>query len=125
MWYSFLGVVQLTVWEAIFMHCYATNQLPFMSDEQAFSNPWNITMFVLAAFWVPIYIEFHFYFAHRFNILIIYISYMSKWYKTRKQARKYRRVFELHPERGFLLVDQDWPIDRTFSTAFKKIIILV
>ena len=41
MWYSFLGVVQMTVWEAIFMHCYATNRLPFMSDEQAFSNPWR------------------------------------------------------------------------------------
>lgn len=66
MWYSLLGVIQLTIWEAIFMHCYATNRLPFMSDEQAFSNPWNITMFCLAAFWVPLYREFHFYFAHRF-----------------------------------------------------------
>ena len=50
---------------------------------------------------------------------------MSKWYETRKQARKYRRVFQLHPDRGFKLVDQDWPIDRTFSTAFRMIIILV
>jgi len=66
MWYSFLGVVQLTVWEAIVMHCYATNRLPYMSDQQAFSNPWNITVFILAAFWVPLYREFHFYFAHRF-----------------------------------------------------------
>ena len=66
MWYSFLGVVQLTIWEAIFMHCYATNRLPFMSDEQAFSNSWNMTMFIFAFFWVPLYREFHFYFAHRF-----------------------------------------------------------
>jgi hypothetical protein len=58
-------------------------------------------------------------------IFIIYISYMSKWYETRKQARKYRRVFQLHPDRGFKLVDQDWPIDMTFSTAFRIIIILV
>lgn len=66
MWYTFLGVFQLTIWEAIFMHCYATNRLPFMSDEQAFSNPWNMTMFIFAFFWVPLYREFHFYFAHRF-----------------------------------------------------------
>jgi len=67
MWYSFLGVVQFTIWEAIFLHCCATNRIPFLSDEQAFhSSPWNLTMFCLAAFWVPLYREFHFYFAHRF-----------------------------------------------------------
>ena len=64
MWYCFLGVVQMTIWEAIFMHCYATKRLPFMNDKEAFSNSWNITMFVLAAFWVPLYRELHFYFAH-------------------------------------------------------------
>ena len=36
------------------------------SSCQAFSSPWNTTMFILAAFWVPLYREFHFYFAHRF-----------------------------------------------------------
>lgn len=56
----------MTIWEAIFMHCYATKRLPFMNDKEAFSNSWNITMFVLAAFWVPLYRELHFYFAHRF-----------------------------------------------------------
>jgi len=66
MFYSTMGVVQFTVWEAIFLHCYATNRLPYLSDEQAFSTPWNTTMFILAAFWVPLYREFHFYFAHRF-----------------------------------------------------------
>ena len=66
MFYTLMGVIQFTLWEAIFMHCYATNRLPYMSDEQAFSSTWNTTMFVLAAFWVPLYREFHFYFAHRF-----------------------------------------------------------
>ena len=69
MWYCFLGVVQLTAWEAIFIYCWATKRLPYLSDEAAFSSSnhyWNLTMFVLCAFWVPIYREFHFYFAHRF-----------------------------------------------------------
>ena len=91
MWYSFLGVVQvqvnyilqsqrhlnpsyiifqMTIWEAIFMHCYATKRLPFMTDQQAFSsNSWNFTMFIFACFWVPLYREIHFYFAHRYFIV--------------------------------------------------------
>ena len=66
MFYSLLGVVQFTVWEATFMHCYATNRLPYLPDQQALSNPWDLVMFCLAAFWVPLYRELHFYFAHRF-----------------------------------------------------------
>ena len=64
--YTFLGVIQITVWEAIFMYCYATKRLPFMSDKEAFSNMWNLSMFCLSCFWVPLYRDFHFYFAHRF-----------------------------------------------------------
>ena len=41
-------------------------KIPFLTDEQALSSPWNLTLFVLAAFWVPLYRELHFYFAHRF-----------------------------------------------------------
>ena len=66
MWYSFLGVVQYTVWEAIYIHCCATKRLPYLSDQESFSNNWNIMVFCLAAFWVPLYRSFHFYFAHRF-----------------------------------------------------------
>jgi len=75
MWYSFLGVVQFTVWEAIYVHCCATGRILFMSDEEAASSSYNFFLFVLAAFWVPLYREFHFYFAHRF----IHISAMYKY----------------------------------------------
>ena len=74
-WYSFLGVVQYTVWEAIYVHCCATKKIAFMSDSEAFATPWNVTMFVLSFFWVPLYREFHFYFAHRF----IHIKAMYKY----------------------------------------------
>ena len=43
MWYTFLGVFQYTIWEAIFMYCWATKRLPFMSDSEAFSNVWNLS----------------------------------------------------------------------------------
>ena len=48
------------------MYCYATNRIPYVSDKEAFSSTWGTTMFWFAAFWVPLYREFHFYFAHRF-----------------------------------------------------------
>merc|ERR1711924_172601 len=34
-WYSFLGTIQWTVWEAIFLHCYSTGKLPYLSDDNA------------------------------------------------------------------------------------------
>ena len=36
-----------------------------MSDDVAASSAYNLGIFIAAAFWVPIYREFHFYFAHR------------------------------------------------------------
>ena len=44
-------------------------RIPFMSDMEAASSPYNLLVFILAAFWVPLYREFHFYFAHRFEVL--------------------------------------------------------
>ena len=35
MWYTLLGVVQYTVWEAIYVHCCATRKIPFLTDDQA------------------------------------------------------------------------------------------
>ena len=42
-----------------------TFRIPFLSDEAAASSTYNLLTFVAAAFWVPLYREFHFYFAHR------------------------------------------------------------
>ena len=32
MWYTLLGVAQFTGWEAVFLHCYSTKRLPFLSQ---------------------------------------------------------------------------------------------
>ena len=42
-----------------------TPRIPFMSDDVAASSAYNLGIFIAAAFWVPLYREFHFYFAHR------------------------------------------------------------
>ena len=75
MWYTFLGVIQYTFWEVLYIHCCATNRLPFVTNQQTFSNAWNFTMFCLAAFWVPLYREIHFYFSHR----LIHIKALYKY----------------------------------------------
>ena len=45
-------------------------RIPYMSDTEAASSPYNLVKFLLAAFWVPLYREFHFYFAHRFIVSV-------------------------------------------------------
>ena len=109
MFYTMLGVVQFTVWEAIFVHCYATNRLPYLSDQQALSSPWNMELFLLAAFWVPlyrdglhiyrqnviniliVYRELHFYFAHRFihiKAVYKYVHALHHRYKSKATINK-------------------------------------
>jgi sterol desaturase/sphingolipid hydroxylase (fatty acid hydroxylase superfamily) len=66
MWYTLLGAAQFTVWEAAFLHCWASGRLPFLTDREAASTYWQLGLAGLAAFWVPLYRDFHFYFAHRF-----------------------------------------------------------
>ena len=109
MFYTFLGVVQFTVWEAVFVHCYATNRLPYLTDQQALSSPWNVALFLLAAFWVPlyrdvlhiyrqnviniliVYRELHFYFAHRFihiKAVYKYVHALHHRYKSKATINK-------------------------------------
>lgn len=66
MWYNALGVLQWTAWEAMYMHCCATGRLPYVSDADSFGSIWGLVQFVAIFFWVPLFRDFHFYFAHRF-----------------------------------------------------------
>eukprot|EP01048_Picozoa_sp_COSAG05_P009583 COSAG05_NODE_796_length_7262_cov_8.601284_8_plen_325_part_00 len=65
MWYTFLGAVQWTCWEVIFMRLWATGILPYVSDASALADPMLLAkcLFWVAA--VPVFREFHFYWAHR------------------------------------------------------------
>lgn len=73
MWYSFLGCTQWTMWEAIWMHCYATGRLPYVTDEGLGTDFWKTLTFGLTCFIVPVYREFHFYLCHRFiHIRVLY-----------------------------------------------------
>ena len=65
MFYSLLGVLQYTAWEAIILHCYATGRLPYLTNKKVASSFGNIFFFVLSFFFVPLFRGVHFYFSHR------------------------------------------------------------
>eukprot|EP00494_Astrolonche_serrata_P034468 UN34737 len=76
MWYTWLGCVQWTVFEAIFMYCYTTGRMPYLHDDSLFGeNWWDTFNFIAWFFLVPITRDIHFYFAHRF----IHISVLYKY----------------------------------------------
>lgn len=65
-WYCTLGALQWTLWEAIFVHCYATGKLDYIPDNAAFATRGNAIRMVVYTMAVPLYREAHFYFTHRF-----------------------------------------------------------
>ena len=54
-----------------------------------------MVLFVLALFWVPLYREFHFYFAHRFIHIKVYRSRNIKLHQNLLKA-VYKYVHSLH-----------------------------
>lgn len=64
-YYSALGALQWTLWEALFVYSYATGRLPYLSDKEAFATPWGLAQFAAWFAIVPLFRELHFYFAHR------------------------------------------------------------
>lgn len=65
-YYCLLGALQYTAWEAIYCYCCASGRLPYMTDVEAFTTPKGMLLFAFSFFWVPLFRELHFYFAHRF-----------------------------------------------------------
>mmetsp|Transcript_96142 Transcript_96142/g.170628 ORF Transcript_96142/g.170628 Transcript_96142/m.170628 type:complete len:494 (+) Transcript_96142:67-1548(+) len=73
--YTALGVLQWTIWEAAAMHCWATGRLPYITDAESFGTAWGFLAFVAACLGVAVWRDFHFYFAHRF----IHIKFLYKY----------------------------------------------
>lgn len=60
------GVVIWVLFENVFAFLWATGRLAFMSDTEAKSSVWGMLRFLAALMFIPIWRDFHFYFAHRF-----------------------------------------------------------
>ena len=66
MTYSLLGCLQWSLWDCIFIRCYASGRLPYMTDEEVYGSARGVLIFIAWFFFVPLYRDLHFYFAHRF-----------------------------------------------------------
>ena len=64
-WYCFLGMLQWSVWELSFVHMFATGKAPYMPDDQLFASWRNFLPTLCWVLALPVFRDFHFYFAHR------------------------------------------------------------
>ena len=77
-WYTSLGALQWSVWEIIFMHLYATKRLVYLADAEALATPGNIARMIGYTLLVPVWREFHFYWAHRLlHFRVLYVRVHS------------------------------------------------
>ena len=64
-WYCLLGMLQWTVWELAFVHMFATKKAPYMPDDELFASTRNFLPTFCWVLALPVFRDFHFYFAHR------------------------------------------------------------
>eukprot|EP00039_Didymoeca_costata_P023340 m.6765 g.6765 ORF g.6765 m.6765 type:complete len:469 (-) comp3580_c0_seq1:124-1530(-) len=65
-WYSIMGVVQWTFIEAMFLFAYANSRLEYKQDSELFHGDMRTVYFIGWCLFIPLWRDFHFYFAHRF-----------------------------------------------------------
>jgi sterol desaturase/sphingolipid hydroxylase (fatty acid hydroxylase superfamily) len=64
-WYCLLGMLQWTAWELAFVYMFATNKAPYMPDDELFASAANFLPTFCWVLALPVFRDFHFYFAHR------------------------------------------------------------
>jgi sterol desaturase/sphingolipid hydroxylase (fatty acid hydroxylase superfamily) len=64
-WFTVCGIVIWVGFENVFAFLWSTGRLSYLSDAHAFTTPSGFARFVLGLIAVPLWRDFHFYFAHR------------------------------------------------------------
>jgi len=75
LWYFTLGCGVWTLFEVMFMHAYASGNLPYLHDSEIFHSPANLARFLGWTALIPIWRGCHFYFAHR----LIHVRFLYKF----------------------------------------------
>eukprot|EP00808_Paulinella_micropora_P019571 g16727.t1 len=75
-YYTSLGAVQMGMFEAVFMHMWARGKLPYISDAEMLGSPAALCWSALLVLAIPVFRDFHFYFAHRFLHLRFFYKYV-------------------------------------------------
>jgi len=73
--YNVCAVLQWTIWEALFVYCFATGRLPYVTDNESFGSLKGIAMFLFTCLFVAVWRDLHFYFAHR----LLHVKFFYKY----------------------------------------------
>jgi sterol desaturase/sphingolipid hydroxylase (fatty acid hydroxylase superfamily) len=66
LWYWSLAIVQWTWWECVMVRLWATGLVPFTTNAEILSDPYQLAVNVLWVLAIPLWRDLHFYIAHRF-----------------------------------------------------------
>jgi len=66
LFYNVLGVIQWVAFENVFCYLWATGKLSYVNDEDSFATVGSTLKFIAGFVIIPLWRDFHFYFAHRF-----------------------------------------------------------
>jgi len=95
-WYTNIGILQWTLWEVLFVHCYATNKIGYVSDAQLLSSPMEIIKLCFWILFVPFYRDVHFYFAHRLIHFRVLYKYVHSLHHRNNDVEPYSGM-AMHP----------------------------
>ena len=95
-WYTNLGILQWTLWEVLFVHCYATKKIGYVSNAQVLSSPMETVKLSFWILFVPFYRDLHFYFAHRFIHFRVLYKYVHSLHHRNTDVEPYSGM-AMHP----------------------------
>lgn len=116
-YYSALGVIQWTLWEALFVYSYATGRLPYLPDEEAFGTPWGLAQFTAWFAIVPLFREVQFYFAHRLIHIRALYRYIHSLHHRNTDVEPFSGIC-MHPIEHFFYYTSVAPALYFYATPF-------
>ncbi|CAK0857045.1 unnamed protein product [Prorocentrum cordatum] len=96
LFYNICGLMQWTLWEAIFVYCFATGRLPYVTDDESFGTYIGFASFVSTCLFVAVWRDLHFYFAHRLIHLKFYYRYVHSLHHRNTDIEPFAGL-SMHP----------------------------
>jgi len=95
-YYSTLGIAQWSLWEAVFVHCFASGRLPYLSNNEAVSSLSGLLTFSIWVLIIPFWRSVHFYFAHRLIHLRVLYKYIHSLHHRNVDTEPFSGI-SMHP----------------------------
>lgn len=76
LWYWSLGILQWTFHECLMVRLWATDKVPYVSDDALFNSLGHVAATAVWILVIPLWRDLHFYFAHRFSHIRAFYKYV-------------------------------------------------